>query len=242
MLRSRSAPEPRVPGRAAGTRPAPRSLTGPRAQGPAAGARTARAYDGVSRVVDVCAAAILLVAAAPVMGVVALLVRRDLGSPVLFRQDRPGRGGEVFTLVKFRSMRHAEEAPDGDDAARLTAFGQALRRTSLDELPTLWNVLRGDMSLVGPRPLRTEYLPLYSDRQARRHEVRPGITGLAQVCGRNCLGWDERLELDVRYVESRSPQLDLRILARTVAVVLSRSGTSPEGALIMPSFTGSGHD
>ncbi|WP_052437031.1 sugar transferase [Georgenia sp. SUBG003] len=188
---------------------------------------------------DVGVAALALAAAAPVMAVVAVLVRRDLGSPVLFRQERPGRGGEVFTLVKFRSMRDAAETPGDDDAARLTRFGTALRATSLDELPTLWNVLRGDMSLVGPRPLRTHYLPLYSPRQARRHEVRPGVTGLAQVSGRNSLDWDERLELDVRYVETRSFWLDLRLLARTAAVVLSGTGTAPDGAAIMPSFTGS---
>ncbi|MCK6210907.1 sugar transferase [Georgenia sp. EYE_87] len=201
--------------------------------------RPARAYDGAKRAIDVGVAAVALAAAAPVMAVVAVLVRRDLGSPVLFRQDRPGRDGEIFTLVKFRSMRDAAGGPEDDDAARLTPFGEALRATSLDELPTLWNVLRGDMSLVGPRPLRTHYLPLYSPRQARRHEVRPGITGLAQVSGRNALDWGERLELDVRYVETRSLLLDLRILARTVAVVLSRSGTTPEGSAIMPSFTGS---
>jgi lipopolysaccharide/colanic/teichoic acid biosynthesis glycosyltransferase len=203
-------------------------------------ART-RPYDGVKRAVDVGVAAVALAAAAPVMAVVAVLVRRNLGGPVLFRQDRPGRNGEVFTLVKFRSMRDAGEVPGDDDAARLTPFGEALRATSLDELPTLWNVLRGDMSLVGPRPLRTHYLPLYSARQARRHEVRPGITGLAQVSGRNTLSWDERLELDVRYVDTRSLLVDLRILARTAAVVLSRSGTTPEGSAIMPSFTGSSH-
>lgn len=196
-----------------------------------------RVYDGVKRAVDVGVAAVALAVAAPVMAVVAVLVRRDLGSPVLFRQDRPGRNGEVFTLVKFRSMREPV-GPEDDDAARLTRFGMTLRATSLDELPTLWNVLRGDMSLVGPRPLRTHYLPLYSPRQARRHEVRPGVTGLAQVSGRNTLDWEERLELDVRYVETRSPLVDLRILARTVGVVLSRSGTAPDAAAIMPDFTG----
>jgi len=203
------------------------------------GTSTPRPYDGVKRVLDVAASAVALTVAAPVMAAVAVLVRQDLGRPVLFRQDRPGRDGEIFTLVKFRSMRDAGEVPGDDDEARLTPFGEALRATSLDELPTLWNVLRGDMSLVGPRPLRTHYLPLYSARQARRHEVRPGITGLAQVSGRNELSWDERLSLDVDYVETRSLLLDLRILARTVAVVLSRSGTTPEGTAIMPSFTGS---
>jgi len=198
-----------------------------------------RPYDGVKRAIDVTVAAVTLVVTAPVMAAVALSVRRNLGSPVLFRQERPGRGGEIFTLVKFRSMRDAGEVPGDDDEARLTPFGEALRATSLDELPSLWNVLRGDMSLVGPRPLRTHYLPLYSPRQARRHEVRPGITGLAQVSGRNALSWDERLGLDVDYVDNRSLLLDLRILARTVGVVLSGSGTTPEGAAIMPSFTGS---
>ncbi|GAA4286967.1 sugar transferase [Georgenia daeguensis] len=234
MLKSRSARDPRT----ARLWPVARAVPGDHA---VPGARAARAYDGVKRALDVGVAAVALAAAAPVMAVVAVLVRRDLGSPVLFRQDRPGRDGEIFTLVKFRSMRDAGEGPGDDDASRLTPFGAALRATSLDELPTLWNVLRGDMSLVGPRPLRTHYLPLYSPRQARRHEVRPGVTGLAQVSGRNALSWDERLELDVRYVETRSLLVDLRILARTVAVVLSRSGTAPEASAIMPDFTGSAH-
>jgi lipopolysaccharide/colanic/teichoic acid biosynthesis glycosyltransferase len=166
------------------------------------------------------------------MLVIAIAVRLDLGSPVLFRQRRPGRRGEPFTILKFRTMR---DAPTGTTAAvddpdriedrdRTTAIGAFLRRTSLDELPELWNVLRGDMSLVGPRPLLMEYLPLYTAEQARRHEVRPGVTGLAQVNGRDRLRWDERFRLDVWYVDNRSLGLDARILARTVRLVLSKEG------------------
>ncbi len=170
----------------------------------------------------------------------ALLVRLRLGSPVLFRQTRIGLGGRPFTLYKFRSMRDAT-GPDGrplPDAERLTSFGRWLRSTSLDELPSLWNVLRGDMALVGPRPLLPEYLPLYNARQARRHEVRPGITGWAQVNGRNAVDWAERLEMDVWYVEHRSLRLDLRILWRTVGSVLRRDGISQKGEATMAAFKG----
>lgn len=168
------------------------------------------------------------------MGVVALAVRRDLGSPVLFRQTRPGRGGKPFTLVKFRTM---SDGP-GDDADRLTNLGRFLRSTSLDELPELWNVLRGDMSLVGPRPLLTSYLDLYTPHQARRHEVRPGITGLAQVSGRNAVSWPERFDLDVRYVDTWSLPGDIAILVRTVLSVFRRNGVSAEGHATMPEFNG----
>jgi len=174
----------------------------------------------------------------PLAGVVALLVRRKLGTPVLFRQRRPGRNGEIFEIIKFRSMLDIAD-PAGQplpDAERLTPFGRWLRATSLDELPELFNVLRGEMSLVGPRPLRVEYLARYSPRQARRHEVLPGITGLAQVMGRNSLGWDEKFEWDVRYVERRNFWLDLKILTLTAVGVVRRDGISAEGAATMPEF------
>lgn len=187
------------------------------------------------RALDVIgAAAGLLVAAVP-MAVIAVALRLTMGAPVLFRQVRPGRHGEPFTLVKFRTMRSGE----GADADRLTPLGRWLRASSLDELPELWNVLRGDMSLVGPRPLLVEYLPLYSPRQARRHDVRPGLTGLAQVTGRNLVDWEARFELDVQYVETRTLALDLRIIGRTVAAVLRREGISGEGEATMAPFTGS---
>ena len=176
----------------------------------------------------------LLVACLPMAGI-ALAVRFTMGAPVLFRQRRPGLGGEPFVLVKFRTMRSGP----GEDAARLTRFGRFLRASSLDELPELWNVVVGDMSLVGPRPLLMEYLDRYSPRQARRHEVRPGLTGLAQVEGRNTVAWEDRFELDVRYVETRSFALDLRIIARTVGAVLRRQGISGEGEATMTPFQGS---
>lgn len=194
----------------------------------------------IKRAFDVCAAAVALVALAPVLLAVALLVRMRLGAPVLFRQTRPGLHGRPFGMIKFRSMTDAR-APDGSlkaDADRLTEFGRFLRASSLDELPGLWNVLRGEMSLVGPRPLLMQYLPLYTARQARRHDVRPGITGLAQVEGRNSLTWSDKFELDVRYVDSRSFLLDLQILWRTVAKVLRRDGVSADGHVTMPVFTG----
>jgi lipopolysaccharide/colanic/teichoic acid biosynthesis glycosyltransferase len=189
----------------------------------------------VKRIVDVVgAAAGLLVACIP-MALIAVALRATMGSPVLFRQVRPGRHGAPFTILKFRTMRGGA----GTDAERLTSLGRWLRATSLDELPELWNVLRGDMSLVGPRPLLVEYLPLYSPRQARRHEVRPGLTGLAQVAGRNLVDWDERFELDVQYVETRSLALDLQIIGRTVRAVLRREGISGEGEATMAPFRGS---
>ncbi|MHB8949247.1 MAG: sugar transferase [Rhodoferax sp.] len=167
-------------------------------------------------------------------------VRRKLGSPVFFRQTRPGLHGGPFEMVKFRTMTDAR-GDDGNllsDAERLTAFGRFLRATSLDELPELWNVLRGDMSLVGPRPLLMEYLPLYSPEQARRHEVRPGITGWAQVNGRNALSWDDKFKLDVWYVDHRSLWLDVKILWLTVRKVLVREGISAPGDATMPVFKG----
>ena len=174
----------------------------------------------------------------PILAIVALLVRLKLGSPVFFRQKRPGRGAQIFEMIKFRTMTDARDAGGQllSDAVRLTSFGKFLRSTSLDELPELLNVLRGDMSLVGPRPLLVHYLPRYSPRQARRHEVRPGITGLAQVKGRNALSWDEKFEWDVRYVETRSLALDLKILLLTIKTVFVREGISAHGDATMPEF------
>ncbi len=182
----------------------------------------------------------LLALALPLL-VLVWLVRRKLGSPVFFRQVRPGLNGKPFEMVKFRTMT-CELGPDGQllpDAVRLTPFGRFLRATSLDELPELWNVLKGDMSLVGPRPLLLDYLPLYTPEQARRHEVRPGITGWAQVNGRNALSWEDKFQLDVWYVDHRSLWLDIKILWLTVKKVLVRDGISAAGEATMPKFTGS---
>jgi lipopolysaccharide/colanic/teichoic acid biosynthesis glycosyltransferase len=192
------------------------------------------------RALDVAVAAPMLVLTAPVQAAVAVAVAARLGRPVLFRQQRPGRRGRPFTILKFRTMLPVDAAAGRvDDASRMTGLGRFLRATSLDELPALLNVIRGDMSLVGPRPLLTGYLPRYSATQARRHEVRPGLTGLAQVSGRNAVGWDERLALDVEYVDSRTMRLDLVILLRTVRAVLRRDGISAEGEATMPEFLGS---
>jgi lipopolysaccharide/colanic/teichoic acid biosynthesis glycosyltransferase len=188
----------------------------------------------VKAVADRVIAAAALVAAAPVMALVAVAVRAGLGRPVLFRQARPGLGGRPFALVKFRTMRLGP----GADGERLTRMGRFLRSCSLDELPELWNVLRGEMSLVGPRPLLTRYLDRYSPEQARRHEMRPGLTGWAQVHGRNALSWDERLALDVWYVDHWSLALDARIVARTLWTVLSRRGITAAGSDSMPEFRG----
>jgi lipopolysaccharide/colanic/teichoic acid biosynthesis glycosyltransferase len=198
----------------------------------------ARPYDAVKRAIDIGVSAVALVLTAPVQAVTYAVVLATHGRPALFRQQRPGKDGVCFELVKFRTMRHPD-AVRATDAERVTAVGRFLRSASLDELPTLWNVVKGDMSLVGPRPLLVEYLDRYSPEQARRHEVRPGVTGLAQVSGRNSLGWDERLALDVEYVDGRSLALDLRILWRTVAAVLGRRGISAEGEATMSSFMGS---
>ena len=182
-----------------------------------------------------------LVVLSPLLQAIVALVRWRLGSPVLFRQQRPGLGGRPFTLVKFRTMTDARSA-DGaaaPDAQRLTAFGRFLRSTSLDELPELYNVLIGDMSLVGPRPLLTEYLPLYNAHQRRRHEVRPGITGWAQVNGRNAISWERKFDLDVWYVDNASFWLDLKILRLTLWRVLRREGISEEGSATAERFTGS---
>lgn len=198
---------------------------------------TRRPYDVAKRALDAAASAVGLVVLSPVILVTALVVRVNLGSPVLFTQQRPGRGGRVFRLYKFRSMRNVDESRGlVTDEQRLTRFGRILRSTSLDELPSLWNVLHGDMSVVGPRPLLVEYLPRYTPEQARRHEVRPGITGLAQVNGRNTVDWEQRFALDVRYVDSRSLALDARILIGTVRSVLVREGISAEGHATMRKF------
>ena len=194
----------------------------------------------MKRLFDITAALVALLLLCLPLLALTLLVRRKLGRPAFFRQVRPGLQGQPFEMVKFRTMTDAR-GPDGallPDADRLTPFGRFLRASSLDELPELWNVLKGDMSLVGPRPLLMEYLPLYSPEQARRHEVRPGITGWAQVNGRNAISWDDKFKLDVWYVEHRSLWLDLRILWMTVRKVLVRDGISAAGEATMARFTG----
>lgn len=197
-----------------------------------------RRYDKAKRVLDVAVSGAGLVITAPLQAATALAVLAAHGRPVLFRQQRPGLDGRVFELVKFRSMRHPDSRHTTDEE-RLTRFGRVLRSTSLDELPTLWNVLKGDMSLVGPRPLLVEYLERYTPEQARRHEVRPGVTGLAQVSGRNGISWEQKLALDVEYVNNRSFTLDVRILLMTVGTVLLRSGISEVGQATMREFMGS---
>lgn len=195
----------------------------------------------IKRLFDLLTSAIGLFLLSPVFAIVAWKVRRKLGSPVLFRQFRPGLHGKPFEMIKFRTMRDLADA-NGEplpDSERMTPFGSFLRSSSLDELPELWNVLRGDMSLVGPRPLLMEYLPLYSPEQFRRHDVRPGVTGWSQVNGRNALSWDEKFRLDVWYVDNRSLWLDLKILLRTVKKVIMKDGISADGEVTMSKFTGS---
>jgi lipopolysaccharide/colanic/teichoic acid biosynthesis glycosyltransferase len=200
-------------------------------------AGSTRPYDLLKRILDILIAAVTLVLLSPVLAIVALLVALRLGRPVLFVQPRPGRNGRIFRLRKFRSMRDIDESRGlVSDADRLTSFGRRLRSTSLDELPSLWNVLRGDMSVVGPRPLLVEYLPRYTLEQARRHEVRPGITGLAQASGRNALSWEDKFALDVQYVENRSLKLDARIVVATIRSVIAREGISAEGQATMTKF------
>ncbi|XUO83183.1 sugar transferase [Halomonas sp. KM007] len=196
----------------------------------------------MKRLFDTLVALFSLVFLSPALLVVALLVRCKLGSPVFFRQTRPGLNGKPFEMIKFRTMRDAVDNQGNPlpDEQRMTRLGHVLRATSLDELPELWNVLKGDMSLVGPRPLLMEYLPLYSKEQYRRHDVRPGVTGWAQVNGRNALSWDEKFKLDVWYVENRSFWLDIKILLLTVKKVLVRDGISAEGQATMERFRGSG--
>lgn len=192
----------------------------------------------MKRAFDVVAAGCALLILSPLGLVLAMLVRRRLGSPVFFVQERPGRHGRPFRMWKFRTMTE-QHGPDGrllPDAERLPPFGRWLRSTSLDELPELWNVVRGDMSLVGPRPLLMRYLDRYTAEEARRHEVRPGLTGWAQVHGRNAASWEDRLRLDVWYVDHRSFLLDLRIILRTVKIVLRKEGISSAGEATMPEF------
>jgi lipopolysaccharide/colanic/teichoic acid biosynthesis glycosyltransferase len=195
----------------------------------------------MKRLGDFVVAGFGLILLSPILGILAVLVRVFLGSPVLFRQVRPGLEGETFVMAKFRTMTdlmddHGDLLPDSE---RLTSIGRFLRSTSLDELPELWNVIRGDMSLVGPRPLLVEYLPLYSALQTRRHEVRPGVTGLAQVRGRNALSWEEKFELDVWYVDNHTVWLDLTILFWTIKSVFGGSGVNAQGSATMPPFQGS---
>jgi lipopolysaccharide/colanic/teichoic acid biosynthesis glycosyltransferase len=194
----------------------------------------------LKRIVDVLFALVGLVVLSPVILVVALQIRRKLGSPVFFRQTRPGLNGKPFKMVKFRTMLDATDKQGNPlpDDQRMTPFGSFLRASSLDELPELWNVLKGDMSLVGPRPLLMEYLPLYSKEQYRRHEARPGITGWAQVNGRNAISWEDKFKLDVWYVDNQSFLLDMKILFLTVKKVVVRDGISGEGEATMSKFTG----
>ncbi len=194
----------------------------------------------LKRTLDILVASAALILLSPILACTAVLVAINLGRPVLFRQVRPGLNGKPFTLVKFRSMCDAKDSSGKPlpDAERLTGFGRMLRATSLDELPELWNVLKGEMSLVGPRPLITAYLDRYSPEQARRHEMRPGITGWAQVNGRNAVSWDERFAMDVWYVDNHSLWLDARIIFQTFLAVIRRDGVSAEGHATMPEFMG----
>ncbi len=195
----------------------------------------------MNRLMTLPIACVLLLILLPALAIIAATIALAMGTPVLFRQERPGKDGELFELIKFRTMRDGvgtdgRPLPDKD---RLTRFGTFLRRTSLDELPELWNVIRGEMNFVGPRPLLEEYLPLYTARQNRRHEVRPGITGWAQVNGRNDLSWEEKFELDIWYVDNRSTWLDLKILAMTVMTVFRAKGVNQSGHVTAEKFTGS---
>lgn len=194
----------------------------------------------MKRCIDILGAGFGLVVLSPVIVLLIVLIRRKQGTPVLFRQTRPGKGGVPFQMIKFRTMKDANDLNGKplSDAQRLTPLGAKLRSASLDELPGLWNVLKGDMSLVGPRPLLMEYLPLYSERQARRHEVRPGVTGWAQINGRNAISWSAKFDLDVWYVENRTFVLDIKILLLTVQKVWNRDGISAAGEATMPVFHG----
>ena len=195
----------------------------------------------LKRAFDIAASASALVVLSPVLAITAHKVKKELGSPVLFRQTRPGLHGKPFEMIKFRTMKDATDKAGNalPDSERLTDFGKKLRASSLDELPELWNVLKGDMSLVGPRPLLMEYLPLYSAEQAKRHNVRPGVTGYAQVNGRNSLSWEDKFKLDTWYVEHQSLWLDMKILLKTVKKVIIKDGISAEGEATMTKFTGS---
>lgn len=195
----------------------------------------------LKRFLDIIIASIALILLSPLYAFVAYKVKKNLGSPVLFRQVRPGLHGKPFEMIKFRTMKDAvdEQGNPLPDSERLTPFGQMLRSTSLDEMPELWNVIKGDMSIVGPRPLLMEYLPLYSPEQAKRHDVRPGMTGHAQVNGRNAIGWEEKFKLDTWYVENQSIWLDFKIMFKTVHKVLAKDDISAEGEATMTRFTGS---
>ena len=194
----------------------------------------------LKRAFDIAASTSALVVLSPVLAITAYKVKKELGSPVLFRQTRPGLHGKPFEMIKFRTMKDATDKEGNalPDSQRLTDFGKKLRASSLDELPELWNVLKGDMSLVGPRPLLMEYLPLYSAEQAKRHNVRPGVTGYAQVNGRNSLSWEDKFKLDTWYVEHQSLWLDMKILLKTVKKVIIKDGISADGEATMTKFTG----
>ncbi|MDI4509533.1 sugar transferase [Moraxella osloensis] len=194
----------------------------------------------LKRAFDITVSASALIVLSPVLAITAHKVKKNLGSPVLFRQIRPGLNGKPFEMVKFRTMKDAidQNGKLRPDNERLTDFGKKLRATSLDELPELWNVLKGEMSLVGPRPLLMEYLPLYNAEQAKRHNVRPGVTGYAQINGRNSLSWEEKFKMDTWYVEHQSFLLDMKILLKTVKKVIVRDGISAEGEATMTKFTG----
>ena len=198
----------------------------------------------LKRLLDIIIASIALILLSPLYFFVAYKVKKNLGSPVLFRQVRPGLHGKPFEMIKFRSMKDAMDAQGNPlpDSERLTAFGKMLRSTSLDEMPELWNVIKGDMSIVGPRPLLTEYLPLYNTEQAKRHNVRPGMTGHAQVNGRNAISWEEKFKLDTWYVENQSTRLDFKIMFKTVHKVLAKDDISAEGEATMTKFVGSKTD
>ncbi|MBV7309551.1 sugar transferase [Acinetobacter sp. CWB-G5] len=202
----------------------------------------------VKRLLDIIIATIALILLSPLYAFVAYKVKKNLGSPVLFRQVRPGLNGKPFEMIKFRTMKDAVDALGNPlpDSERLTPFGKMLRSTSLDEMPELWNVIKGDMSVVGPRPLLMEYLPLYNEEQAKRHNVRPGMTGHAQVNGRNAIGWEEKFKLDTWYVENQSTVLDFKIMLKTVQKVMAKDDISAEGEATMTKFTGTkpeqGHD
>ena len=192
------------------------------------------------RLLDIIIASIALILLSPLYAIVAYKVKKNLGSPVLFRQVRPGLHGKPFEMIKFRTMRDAVDAQGNSlpDSERLTPFGKMLRATSLDEMPELWNVIKGDMSVVGPRPLLMEYLPLYSPEQAKRHNVRPGMTGHAQVNGRNAISWEQKFKLDTWYVENRSVWLDFKIMLQTVKKVIAKDDISEAGEATMSKFTG----
>lgn len=197
-------------------------------------------YAPFKRSMDLALTVPAFVVSLPIQAAAAVAIRTTMGSPVFFRQTRPGLHGEPFEMVKFRTMHHVDAARGRvTDAQRMTKVGSFLRSTSIDELPTLWNILKSDMSIVGPRPLLMKYLPLYSPYQARRHEAKPGLTGLAQASGRNSLSWEERFALDVEYVDNQSLTLDVRIIARTIGAVLRRDGIAADGQATMTEFTGS---